>query len=139
MQLLFLTVLWFYLRREEKQQLLRKSRVSKKKKRKEESSVGTDAGEKMPCWESTALVRWCFSFKKPLSTRLQTTGRMFCPSASSGCGIYPSKPTYRPKDGLGPTPRHPETHTQAGTVRGGLTVLSIGSADCPHCQRSWQG
>ena len=64
MQLLFLTVLWFYLRREEKQQLLRKSRVSKKKKkRKEESSVGTDAGEKMPCWESTALVRWCFSFK----------------------------------------------------------------------------
>lgn len=36
-------------------------------------------------------------------------------------------------------PPTPHTQTQAGIVRGGLTVLSIGSADCPHCQRSWQG
>ena len=41
----------------------KKQSIKKKKKRKEESSVGTDAGEKLPCWESTALVRWCFSFK----------------------------------------------------------------------------
>ena len=41
----------------------KKAEYKKKKKRKEESSVGTDAGEKMPCWESTASVRWCFSVK----------------------------------------------------------------------------
>ena len=38
----------------EKKQSIRKK---KKKERKEESSVGTDAREKMPCWESTASVR----------------------------------------------------------------------------------
>ena len=37
----------------EKKQSIKK----KKKERKEESSVGTDAREKMPCWESTASVR----------------------------------------------------------------------------------
>lgn len=36
---------------------IEKKQSIKKKERKEESSVGTDAGEKMPCWESTASVR----------------------------------------------------------------------------------
>ena len=44
----------------EKKQSIKKK---KKKERKEESSVGTDAGEKLPCWESIASVRWCFSVK----------------------------------------------------------------------------
>lgn len=122
------SVLRFYLWKEEKTQLLRKS------------GVGVEAGKKMPRWESTAAVRWCFF--------LESQTAKPCFKLLAGCFVqvhlvyveFTSLHRHTSQGtASGPTPDTPNTPTRTGMVRGGLTVLSTASAGCPHCQCSWQG
>lgn len=96
--------------------------------------------KKKPRWESTAAVRWCFFVESQIAKP--------CFTLLAGCFVqvhlvyveFTSLHRHTSQGtASGPTPDTANTPTRAGTVKGGLTVLSTASAGCPHCQCSWQG